>query len=125
MAVASAFGFVELPAQRSTTKPRRSGLTSMLDQGIPLGAQSDLLELAGHLIDIAKLTTATARVYDEKHLRAKLEAYAAHGVVSQMGGQFAEYAFATKGIDGARRLFAEAGKCRGTVSVSVNRRLNG
>ena len=37
------FPRVPLPAERSTTKPRRKGLTMMLDRGLLLGEQADWL----------------------------------------------------------------------------------
>ena len=103
-----AFSFVRLPDARSISKPRQSGLTSLIDYGIPIQKQIDLLETAGHLIDIAKLATATSRVYDEKLLIRKLEVYRSFDIHTQMGGQFAEYVFATLGLSGVKQLFAEA-----------------
>ena len=32
---------VPLPAQRSKSKPRRAGLTMIVDQGLPLGFQAE------------------------------------------------------------------------------------
>jgi phosphosulfolactate synthase (CoM biosynthesis protein A) len=46
------FAMVPLPAGRSR-KPRRSGLTMIVDQGLPLGSQADLLELAADYADLA------------------------------------------------------------------------
>lgn len=108
MTVKYAFDFVSIPATRSTGKPRTSGLTSIIDYGIPLANTTSLLDTTAHLIDIAKIATATSRVYDEAVLIQKLEAYASYDVFTQMGGQFAEYVFATAGVDGVKRLFVEA-----------------
>ena len=66
------FDFLPLPAARSTEKPRRSGLTMMIDDGMPLAAQRDLMELSGDYVDLAKIKTGTARLYREEHLRHKL-----------------------------------------------------
>jgi phosphosulfolactate synthase len=103
-----AFSFVLAPMARSPQKPRRKGLTSLLDYGLGLARQRDLLELAGHVIDIAKVATATARVYDESVLRNKLATYRQFGVRPYLGGQFAEYVYATSGFVGVKRLFEEA-----------------
>src|SRR3990170_4470208 len=40
------FAMVPLPGARSE-KPRRSGLTMIVDAGMPLGQQADLMALAG------------------------------------------------------------------------------
>ena len=105
---APAFTSFPAPVGRSVRKPRDSGLSSLLDYGLSLGAQRDLLESAGPLIDIAKIATGTARVYDQSVLRRKLDTYRAHDVKTYMGGQFLEYAFATGGSSAAGRLVDEA-----------------
>ncbi len=107
MALTTAFDFVRVSPLRSRQKPRSSGLTSMIDYGIPAHKQTDLLEMSGHLIDIAKLATATPLAYEKEYLLRKIEIYQAFGISTQMGGQFAEYLFATDGLDGVRRLFDE------------------
>jgi len=109
------FEQIPLPAARSTVKPRRSGLTMMMDWGLPLGQQRDWLGLQGRFVDLAKLVVGTARLYEERYLRDKLALYREHGVAPFLGGQFLEYVFATQGMAGvgpyceeARRLGFEA-----------------
>jgi hypothetical protein len=56
---------VPLPAGRSGKhrgKPRHSGLTMIVDAGMPLGQQADLLALAADYVDLAKIKTGTARL---------------------------------------------------------------
>lgn len=98
---------VPLPAARSE-KPRRAGLTMMLDPGLPPGAQADVLALAGHYVDLAKIKTGSARLYEEKVLVAKLRRYRRHRVQPFLGGQFHEYVFATQGRKALARFYAEA-----------------
>lgn len=102
------FAFVPLPAERSNAKPRRRGLTMMIDDGLPLGYQRDLLALAGDYADLAKIKTGTARLYAERDLRAKLARYAKHKVKPFIGGQFHEYVFATQGEKALARFYKEA-----------------
>jgi phosphosulfolactate synthase len=98
---------VPLPAARSS-KPRRSGLTMIVDQGLPLGAQADLLELAGDYADLAKIKTGSARLYPERLLREKLKSYRRHHVQPFLGGQFHEYVFATQGSGALPAFYAES-----------------
>jgi phosphosulfolactate synthase len=98
---------VPLPAARSE-KPRRAGLTMMLDAGLPPGAQADVLALAGDYVDLAKIKTGSARLYEERVLVAKLERYRRHRVQPFLGGQFHEYVFATQGSKALPRFYAEA-----------------
>jgi phosphosulfolactate synthase len=98
---------VPLPAGRSS-KPRRSGLTMIVDQGLPLAQQADLLRLAGEYADLAKIKTGTARLYPEAILVAKLKQYQRHQVQPFLGGQFHEYVFATQGSRALGGFYAEA-----------------
>jgi len=99
---------VPLPRERSKAKPRRSGLTMIVDHGMPLGFQGDLMRLAGDYADLAKIKTGTARLYPEAYLRAKLAAYRRHAVQPFLGGQFHEYVFATQGERALGRFYREA-----------------
>jgi phosphosulfolactate synthase len=108
MTIRRPFDFLPLPAARSAAKPRRTGLTMMIDSGLPLGAQRDLMTLAGDYVDLAKIKTGTARLYREEHLRQKLAAYVEHGVKPFIGGQFHEYVFAVHGADSLPRFYKEA-----------------
>lgn len=115
----SAFEFVQVSSSRSRQKPRTSGLTSMIDYGVPIKKQTDLLEMSGHLIDIAKLATATPVAYNKDYLLDKIRIYSSFGVTPQMGGQFAEYLYATAGLEGVRRLFGE-GREHGFEIVEIS-----
>jgi phosphosulfolactate synthase len=98
---------VPLPTARSS-KPRRSGLTMIVDQGLPLGSQADLLELAGDYADLAKIKTGTARLYPEKLLKEKLKSYRRHRIQPFLGGQFHEYIYATQGQRALAKFYTEA-----------------
>jgi phosphosulfolactate synthase len=102
------FAMVPLPGERSNSKPRRAGLTMIVDQGMPLGFQADLLALAGDYADLAKIKTGTARLYPEPLLRKKLARYKRYRVQPFLGGQFHEYVFATQGSRALPRFYREA-----------------
>lgn len=102
------FAFIELPAARSRTKPRRSGLTMMADFGMTLEHTESILGLSAGYIDFAKIAVGTARLYTRPYLTEKLELYKRHVVRPFIGGQFAEYVFATQGREALPRFFAEA-----------------
>ena len=102
------FAFVELDPRRSHAKPRRKGLTLISDWGLGPEAVRDLLRVAGPYLDIAKIATGTARLYDEDTLRQKLELYRSHGVRPYLGGQFQEYVFANYGEHALKEFLGEA-----------------
>ena len=66
------FAAIALPRERSHSKPRRTGLTMMMDWGLPLGQQRDWLQLQARYVDLAKIVVGTARLYEEHYLREKL-----------------------------------------------------
>ncbi len=99
---------VPLPMARSRTKPRETGLTMMMDWGLPLGQQRDWLELVAPYVDLAKFVVGTARLYEEDYLLRKITLYKEQGVHPFIGGQFLEYVYATQGMDGAKPFFEEA-----------------
>jgi phosphosulfolactate synthase len=115
------FAFIELPPERQAEKPRTRGLTMLADFGMPLGRQEDVLELAGRYVDLAKIATGTARLYEKSYLQRKLAAYRTRQVRPFIGGQFQEYVFATEGWRALAPFLREA-KALGfdTVEISDN-----
>src|SRR5262250_1829433 len=62
-------GFLDLPAR--SVKPRGTGITHVLDRGLPLGYCADLLESAGAYVDVWKFGWGIS--YLDQNLPAKLE----------------------------------------------------
>lgn len=102
------FATVPLPESRSRQKPRRTGLTMMMDWGLPLGQQKEWMDLQARYVDLAKIVVGTARLYDEEYLRRKLDLYKQHQVQPFLGGQFMEYVYATQGMSGVSAYCQEA-----------------
>ena len=67
-----AFPMFDVPETRSRAKPRKSGLTMVVDWGIPLMQQRDLLDMSGDYLDLAKFAVVSVRVYREEQLKRKL-----------------------------------------------------
>lgn len=82
--------FLDLPAR--TAKPRRTGITHVLDDGIPLCQAADLLDMCAAYVDVWKLGWGVA--YLDPNLDAKLELLAAHRVLASPGGTLLEIAWA-------------------------------
>jgi phosphosulfolactate synthase len=82
--------FLDLPAR--TTKPRRTGITHVLDAGLPLSEAAGLLEAGGSYVDVWKFGWGVA--YLDPNLEAKLGLLAAHGVLASPGGTLLEIAWA-------------------------------
>lgn len=108
MSEAPPFAFVPIDARRSLHKPRRTGLSMVIDDGLPLAYVESVLALAAPYVDLMKIKTGTARLYPRQELTGKLALYERHGVRPFIGGQFHEYVFATLGEAALPRFYDEA-----------------
>lgn len=113
------FAFVPIDPRRSTKKPRRTGLSMVIDDGLPLPYVRGVLDLAAPYIDLMKIKTGTARLYPRHELVRKLGIYDAAGVQPFLGGQFHEYVFATLG-EGALPAFYEEARALGFRAIEIS-----
>ena len=81
--------FLETAAR--TSKPRRDGITHVIDKGTPLAAINELLEAHGPLIDVWKFGFGTA--YVDGTVGAKVELLRSHEVRACPGGTLLEAAW--------------------------------
>jgi phosphosulfolactate synthase len=113
------FQMVSLPSGRSTGKPRTTGLTMMLDFGLPVGRLEDLFGLIAPYVDLIKIAVGTSRIYRETYLASKLRLCEGYDVKPFIGGQFLEYVIATQGFEAADAYFEEA-KRLGFEAIEVS-----
>ena len=79
------------------TKPRRAGLTHVLDKGMPAPQAADVLESCGQYVDVWKFGWGTA--YLDPHLEAKVELLAGHGILACLGGTLLEVAWTQRRVE--------------------------
>jgi phosphosulfolactate synthase len=96
------------------TKPRRTGVTMVIDGGLPTHYFADVVGSFAGLIDVMKLGWGTALVTDD--LKYKIDALRDHGVDFYFGGTLFEKFVAQDRFDDWRRFCARF-DCR-TVEVS-------
>ena len=116
-----AFAMIKVPAERSMAKPRRTGLTMMIDWDRPLGQQADYLDMSGRFIDLAKIAVGSVRVYGEQQLRRKIALYKDHGVRCFVGDGRPKselIAALREGLDFSRALFELPGPWISGVNAS-------
>lgn len=111
--------FLDLPAR--PPKPRRIGLTHVLDPGASRAAVADLLDAASTHVDIWKVGWGTA--YVDTSLGAKLALLAEHATAACLGGTLLEIAWAqgraAECLAWARDVgFSHVEVSRGTVAMS-------
>jgi len=103
-----AFPMFGVPGERTVRKPRKSGLTMIVDWGVPVGQQEDLLAMSGDYLDLAKIAVVSVRVYAEAQLKRKIRIYKDHGVRCFIGGGAAERLYALDGPSALPAYFREA-----------------
>lgn len=84
--------FGSIPVVTRSEKPRGRGVTMIIDYGMGLRQQEDLLSVVGSYVDLAKIRVGSAALYDSALLRAKIALYKKYSVDVFPGGQFLEYA---------------------------------
>jgi phosphosulfolactate synthase len=97
--------FLSLPARPA--KPRASGITHVLDKGLPAPQTRALLEASAEFVDIWKFGWGTA--YLDRELGAKLALLAEHGVQACLGGTLLEIAWSQGRAEQCLRWAADAG----------------
>ena len=105
--------FLETAAR--TSKPRRHGITHVIDKGTPLAVMSEMLEAHGALIDVWKFGFGTA--YVDAAVGAKVELLRGHEVRACPGGTLLEAAW----WQGRSAEFFEWARCLGFGCVEVSR----
>jgi phosphosulfolactate synthase len=111
-----AFQSIQVPERQD--KPRRRGVTMMIDWGIPEGQQADILAAQGHLVDKAKIAAGIPRFMPADLLRRKLAAYRAAGISTANGGLFNELTLKQGSYEPILAELAEL--CFDDVEVSEN-----
>ena len=82
-------GLDGLPRQ---VKPRKNGLTMVIDWVLGPHAQQDLLAVGADCVDLAKVAVGVSRLLDSALLADKIECYRERGIEPFPGGQYLEYA---------------------------------
>lgn len=100
------FQFMNVP--KRSEKPRDRGITMMIDWGMGVERQRDILEIAGDAIDIAKIAVGLSGIISERVLTEKIKIYTDYQVEAFIGGQFLEFGIFHQGLEIAKPYFEEA-----------------
>ncbi|MGK7928733.1 MAG: phosphosulfolactate synthase [Spirulina sp.] len=92
--------FLELP-QRSQ-KPRKTGITHVIDRGIGMRQARDLLETSGDLIDFLKLGWGIG--YLTENLTDKIKLYQEFGLTVYFGGTLFEVSLLQNKLNDFRKM---------------------
>jgi len=91
--------FENLPFNRREPKPRKSGLTVLIDRYFGVSTQKDFLNLSGDFIDIAKIMVGIPAIIPKNVLKEKIEIYHSNDILAFPGGQFLELMFSKNQIN--------------------------
>lgn len=92
-------GIIKIPVEGRTSKPRKSGVTMVIDKGLGVRRLEDLIEMSGEYIDVIKLTFGTSAFYDESLLKRKNRMITEAHIDVMPGGTFLEVAVWQKVFD--------------------------
>ena len=90
---------IAMPVEGRSQKPRRIGLTMVIDKNMGRTRLQDLIQTAVDYIDVIKLTFGTSAFYDEILLKEKNAMLTAANVDVMPGGTFLEVAVWQKSFD--------------------------
>jgi len=77
---------------KRSEKPRKQGVTMMMDKGLSIRQTEDFIESAGHLADVVKFGFGTS--YVTQNLAQKIKLYKAAGIRPYFGGTLFEAFYA-------------------------------
>lgn len=101
---------------RRLQRPRRTGVTMVIDTGLGRTAMADMLELAAPHIDHWKLAFGTSALMPVEALRHKLELLAANGVLTYPGGTLLEAAIVQQHC----RVYMRRARALGFQAVEIS-----
>ncbi len=91
-----------------SAKPRKEGLTMVMDTGWPVSFVESMMDQYGEYLDVAKIWDPHLRA-PEREVRRKIEVYNAHKVRVQPGGIFMEIARIQGSEDAVMQKLANLG----------------
>ncbi len=97
-----------------TEKPRKSGLTMVMDKGISLNHAEDFVENYAEYVDFVKLGFGTSVI--SKDLKEKIKLYQSAGIKTYVGGTLFEAFVARHRFDEYQRFIASYGLDAAEVS---------
>jgi phosphosulfolactate synthase len=106
----------DLAPERELAKPRRKGVTMILDRCQGLAATIDLLEMVGDYVDHVKLSFGTSVLLSEAFIRRKNELIRDHRIDVYPGGTLAEVML----VQGVYPAYLKRAQALGFTAIEVS-----
>ena len=119
----------EFLSKKREEKPRKCGITMVLDKGLGLQTAESLMDISGEYVDYLKFGWGTSIVHEQDIIKAKVEMYKAHEITPYTGGTLFELAYMNDKLeeffDEARELgFPAIEISDGSTNIHHNDKLN-
>ena len=95
----------EFLSKKRVEKPRKNGITMVLDKGMGLETASSLMDISGEYVDYLKFGWGTSIVHEQEIIKSKIEMYKSHDIIPYTGGTLFELAYMN---DKLEEFFTEA-----------------
>ncbi len=95
----------EFLSKKRAEKPRKTGITMVLDKGLGLETAASLMDISGEYVDYLKFGWGTSIVHEQDIIKSKVEMYKDHDIPPYTGGTLFELAY---NADKLEEFFAEA-----------------
>lgn len=102
MIIVKSFEFLSIPREE---KPRKCGITMVLDKGLGLETAKSLMEISGDYVDYLKFGWGTSIVHEQDIIKSKVEMYKSHQITPYTGGTLFELAYKSNKLE---EFFSEA-----------------
>lgn len=117
------------PSAIRIEKPRKTGLTMVIDKGMGITQFKDMLTISAEHLDFIKLGFGTSALYPSQILMKKLEYAHQHNIIIYPGGTFFEVAYAQGKYSEYLQSLREFGFdtleiSDGSISISPSERKN-
>jgi 2-phosphosulfolactate phosphatase len=93
----STFRSISLPSRPE--KPRKSGITMVLDKNMGINTMKEFLESCGDYVDLVKFGWGTSNIFPPKIIREKIKILNEYNVLVCPGGTLFEVAYAQNKVD--------------------------
>lgn len=114
MVMQRGFSGIDIPERPS--KPRKEGITMIIDWGHGLNYQEDLIQGFGEFFDTAKIAVCSGGLFQKEYLKRKVSLYQQNDIICCPGGMFLELAYK----QGKFEYFCEEAKDIGFQYVEVS-----
>ena len=95
----------EFLSKKRAKKPRKVGITMVLDKGLGLETATSLMDISGEYVDYLKFGWGTSIVHEQEIIKSKVEMYKDHDITPYTGGTLFELAY---DADKLEEFFTEA-----------------